>query len=404
MKILVVHNDYGRYSGEEAVVDRQIADYRSAGFEVLALRLSSEGSRDKAIGKVHGFFAGIFSFRGRHLMRECLADFQPDIIHIHNLYPFISPAVLPLCKRTGVPVVMTVHNYRLICPTGLFLRNGKPCELCLEHGNEWSCIRHNCEKSILRSIGYALRGTVSRKTRAYLDNVDYFCCLTEFQRQKLISAGFEGAKVRVFPNCVEHDDMPDAIDSQQNGGYVGYVGRLSYEKGFDMLVEVARRHPEIEFRFAGTPREGVEDPGLSNVRLCGQLDQSSLSHFYADSLFITIPSRCYEGFPVVLLEASSRSRCCVVPRHGAFPDLITDDESGEVAGLLFNPLDVDSLERMVVSLWNNPAKAELLGAQAKKNYLKRFRKDTVTSRWIDFVRSLITPVNNITHEEKTCSH
>ncbi|MCR4815859.1 MAG: glycosyltransferase, partial [Bacteroidales bacterium] len=203
MRILVVHNNYGLYSGEEAIVDRMIDDGRKAGHIIETLRLTSEGSRDTFTGKVRGFFAGIYSFRGRRLMRKAVAEFHPDIVHIHNLYPFISPAVLPICKRHGVPVVMTVHNYRLICPTGLFLRDGKPCEECLNRGNEFGCLRHNCEHSLFRSVGYTLRNMVARKTRAYIDNVDYFCCLTDFQRQKLIAAGYDESKIRVFPNYVD---------------------------------------------------------------------------------------------------------------------------------------------------------------------------------------------------------
>ena len=156
MKILVVHNDYGVYSGEEAVVDRMVADLKQSGNEVAMLRRSSAKARNTLTGHIHGFFSGIYSFSGRRMMRKALRDFRPDVVNIHNLYPFISPAVLPLCRKAGVPVVMTVHNYRLVCPTGLFLRDGTPCENCLQKGNERDCLRYNCEHSRLRSLGYVL--------------------------------------------------------------------------------------------------------------------------------------------------------------------------------------------------------------------------------------------------------
>ena len=97
---------------------------------------------------------------------------KPDIINVHNLYPFISPAALIECKKAGIPVVMTVHNFRLICPTGLFMRNGKPCEQCLDRKNEWSCIKYNCEHSIFKSIGYTLRKVYARWTKPYQKNED----------------------------------------------------------------------------------------------------------------------------------------------------------------------------------------------------------------------------------------
>ena len=379
LKILIAHNDYGRYSGEEAVVDRMIADLRSLGHEVDTLRPSSQHHRDTLWGKTRGFFAGIYSLAGRRAMRRKLRQFRPDVVNIHNLYPFLSPAVLPLCRKAGVPVVMTVHNYRLVCPTGLFLRDGHPCENCLQNGNERDCLRYNCEHSRLRSLGYALRNAVARRTRAYLDNVDLYCCLSEFQRQKLIAAGFDSHRIAVIPNYIEplpESDEPDG-DTQ---GYVAYVGRLSEEKGFDLLLHVARRHPEIPFRFAGTLREGLSVEPLPNVTMCGQIDRQHLAQFYRGSRFVVIPSRCYEGFPVALLEAASVSRCCIAPDHGAFRDMMTDN-NGNLCGLLFRPLDIDDLEDKIVYLWNNNSDSSTLGEKASQNLDSRFRKEKTIGEW-----------------------
>ncbi len=381
MKILIVHNDYGKYSGEEAVVDRMIEDLSRQGFEIKVLRRTSKDARDTLGGKIHGFFSGIYSISGRRMMRKALREFKPDVVNIHNLYPFISPAVLPICRRKGIPVVMTVHNYRLICPTGLFLREGKPCENCLKKVDEWDCIRYNCEHSRLRSLGYALRNMMARRTRAYKDNVDLFCCLTEFQKQKLIAAGFDKDKISVIPNCIEYVEPQETPLPNCDTDYVGYVGRLSEEKGYDLLLEVARRHPEIDFRFAGTPRDDKTIVVPSNVKLCGHLNSRQLARFYADARFIVVPSRCYEGFPVALLEAASHSRCCIAPSHGAFPDLMTDEESGETCGLMFKPLDVDNLEKKIIKLWNDRTLADELGSKAENNYKKRFLSEKVNTSW-----------------------
>lgn len=390
MRILIVHNDYGVYSGEEAVVDRMIADGRRAGYEIETLRRTSKFSRDNFWGCVHGFMAGIWCVSSRRMMREALRTFKPDLVHIHNLYPFISPAVLPLCHRAGVPVIMTVHNYRLICPSGLFLRDGKPCENCLHNGNERDCIRYNCEHNKFRSFGYALRNMVARRTRAYIDNVDFFCCLTDFQRQKLIEAGFDAERIRVFPNYVKpvEAEAPNAETDKWGKGYVGYVGRMSHEKGFDMLLEVARRHPEIEFRMAGTIRDNENMDFPSNVCHCGQLSTERLARFYENASFIIIPSRCYEGFPITLLEASTHQRCCIAPNHGAFPELMTNPESGETCGLLFAPLDVDDLEQKVVLLWNDHQLNEKLSTLAAENCKKRFAKHRLNKSWDAFLHSI----------------
>lgn len=155
MKILLVHNNYGKYSGEEAVVDKMTEMLQARGIDIAFYRQTSEGSRETLGGKIKGFLCGIYSPEGIRGMREALRRERPDVVNVHNLYPFISPAALQECRKAGVPVVMTVHNFRLVCPTGLFMRNGAPCEICLERGNEWSCLRHNCEHSLLKSAGYS---------------------------------------------------------------------------------------------------------------------------------------------------------------------------------------------------------------------------------------------------------
>lgn len=132
MKILLVHNDYGKYYGEEAVVDQLAAMWAVHGHEVAPLRQTTAGSRESLTGKIQGFCAGLYCPSGVKAMRKALQREKPDVVNIHNLYPFISPAALFEYKKAGVPVMMTVHNFRLICPTGLFMRDRRPCERCLK--------------------------------------------------------------------------------------------------------------------------------------------------------------------------------------------------------------------------------------------------------------------------------
>lgn len=389
MRILMVHNDYGRYSGEEAVVDQLIADGRKAGIYIETLRRTSKFSRDNFIGKVHGFISGMYSFSGVLMMREAIRTFQPDIVHIHNLYPFISPSALFECKKANIPVVMTVHNYRLLCPTGLFLRNGHPCEECLVKHSEMPCIKYRCEGSLIQSIGYAFRNHRSRKSGAYMKCVDYFCCLTEFQKNKLIEGGYPPEKMFVFPNYVKiqrHFDEDERDIPVSERKYVGYVGRLSEEKGYDLLLEVARRHPEIQFEYAGAFRDPTDEEQLPNVVFHGVLDQKALSEFYRNSRFIVIPSRCYEGFPIVMLESFGYERTCIAPNHGAFPDLMQYE--GHPSGLLFTPSDVDSLEEAVLDLWNDTSRIEMLQSTALEEMAHRFCKRNINKQWDVFLKKV----------------
>lgn len=385
MKILIVHNNYGKYSGEEAVVDKMAAMLREHGHAVAFYRLSSEESRDSLAGKIKGFLCGIYSPAGVRGMRDALLREKPDIVNVHNLYPFISPAALFECKRLNIPVVMTVHNFRLICPTGLFMRNGLPCETCLQKGDEWSCIRYNCEKSLLKSVGYTLRNAYARKTGTYKKNVDAFACITDFQKTKLLEAGFDADKMAVIPNCI---DCPDSF-VQTDGEYVAYVGRLSYEKGYDLLMEVAGRHPEIRFKFAGAVRDDNRIKLSDNIELVGYLQKDALNDFINNSRFVVMPSRCYEGFPMSILEAASFGKPAIGPDHGGFTEIIGTGDNA--IGKLFTPNNVDNLEKTIVELWNNPVETMKLGERAFIKLRNEYSTEVVYKKWENLFNSLLCP-------------
>ncbi|OUQ51592.1 lipopolysaccharide N-acetylglucosaminyltransferase [Alistipes sp. An116] len=384
MKILLVHNDYGKYSGEESVVDQMAVMWAEHGHQVVQLRMSTADSWDSLGGKMHGFLAGLYSPKGVREMHRILKEERPDVVNVHNLYPFISPAALFECKKAGVPVVMTVHNFRLICPTGLFMRDGKPCELCLERGNEWDCVRYNCEHSLLKSVGYAARNAVARYSGAYRKCVDRFACITDFQRQKLIQAGFDATKIVVIPNAVvATSDYDPAV-----GTYVAYSGRLSREKGVDLIVEVARRHPEITFRFAGALRDpDIVENLPTNVTLVGYLHGEELNAFYKGAAFFVMASRWYEGFPVSILEAAQFGKPTIGPNHGGFTEIIGEGDAA--IGRLFAPGDVDALEQQIVSLWNNPCEITRLGEKAHDKLLREYSTEVIYQEWNDLIKSIL---------------
>lgn len=383
MKVLLVHNDYGKYSGEEAVVDKMAAMLTDAGWEVVQLRMSTAGARESLFGKIRGFVSGVYCPSGVGAMREVLQREKPDVVNVHNLYPFISPAALRECKRAGIPVVMTIHNFRLMCPTGLFMRNGKPCELCLEKGNEWGCVKYNCEQSLMKSVGYAARSAVARIRRHYRDCVDVFACITDFQRQKLIQAGFPPQKLTVIPNSV---DVPDEV-TPTRGTYVAYSGRISREKGVDMIIDVARRHPDIPFKLAGAVRDNELVKDLpSNVMLTGYLSGESLSEFYRNARFFVMASRWYEGFPMTILEAASFGKPMIAPDHGGFTEII--GSGGDAIGRLFTPGDTDTLEKEITFLWANPVETKRLGEAAHLKLRREYSTDVIQEKWLNLLDDL----------------
>ncbi|MBD5366531.1 MAG: glycosyltransferase family 4 protein [Bacteroides sp.] len=383
MKILLVHNDYGKYSGEEAVVDKMAGMLAEMGHKVAQLRMTTAGARESISGKIKGFVSGIYCPSGVRAMREAIEREKPDVVNVHNLYPFISPAALRECKKAGVPVVMTIHNFRLICPTGLFMRDGRPCEHCLEKGNEWGCIKYNCEHSALKSIGYAARNAVARLRHHYIDCVDVFACITDFQRNKLIEAGYPKEKILVIPNSM---DVSETVETSP-GNYVAFSGRISREKGVDMIIEVARRHPEIPFKLAGAVRDKELIENLpDNVELMGHLSGYDFEQFNINAKFFMMASRCYEGFPMAILEAARYNKPMIAPDHGGFTEII--GKGYDKIGLLFKPNDTGALERAVVGLWNDPDKINSLGALAHQKLINKYSTSVIANSWNELFKNI----------------
>ena len=354
------------------------------GHEVAFYRRTTEGVRESAVGKVAGFLSGIYSPSGVRGMREALRRERPDVVNVHNLYPFISPAALFECKKAGVPVVMTVHNFRLICPTGLFMRNGMPCETCLERGNEWSCVRYNCEHSRLKSLGYTLRNVYARWTGAYRKNVEAFACITDFQRQKLIAAGYDAQKMRVIPNFLP---IPQSYRSGV-GKYVAFCGRISREKGVDLILEAARRNPNIPFKLAGEVRDKeLVEQIPANCELVGYLSGDALSQFYQEAAFFVMASKWYEGFPMSILEAACYGKPTIGPAHGGFTEIIGRGDSA--IGKLFEPNNLDDLERQIVSLWHAPDEIARLGQMAFEKLQCEYSSEVIYKKWDSLFQELV---------------
>lgn len=391
MHILLIHNNYGVHTGEETVVDRQIALFREMGHAVAVYRKTTEGLRGTWTGNIKGLLQGFYSPGSVRDMKRIITTARPDAVIVHNLYPYISPAVLKPLKAAGIPIIMTVHNYRLICPTGLFMRDSKPCERCLEKGSEWSCIRYNCEHSLLKSAGYAGRNRYARKTGAYLKHVDVFACITRFQIRKLTQAGFDPQKMVCIPNFLEKIEEPN----DTLGKYVAISGRLSKEKGIDLALEVAAKTPDIQYVFAGSPRaeEPILTPIPANCVFLGHVSGKELADFYQNARFLLNMSRCYEGFPTTILEAASFGKPAIGPAHAGFPEIIGENQTG----LLFEPGNAGDLEQKIVQLWNDPEKCTSMGKQAYRKLKMHYSFEAIKEAW----GGVLNKVSQLTASQST---
>jgi glycosyltransferase involved in cell wall biosynthesis len=270
---------------------------------------------------------------------------------------------------------MTVHNYRLVCPNGLFFTHGELCEKC-SCGNEHWCILRNCENSYQKSLGYALRNFWARIKKYYINNVHVFSALTKFQKSKLIENGFPSNRIEVLSNMSEFnfDHQPEALF----GDYVGYIGRVSHEKGLNLLIDAAWKMRHIEFNAAG----GRNNEYLStlevpdNFKFLGQIDRNEVNSFLLNSRFSVLCSIWYEGFPMVLIEAMLRGKPVVASRIGGIPEIVDDG----VTGLLFEPGDVDDLIEKIDYLWNRPDLCKEMGMAGRLKAKSQYSSDKYYSK------------------------
>ncbi len=348
------------------MVSRIIELLREYGHDVCSYFRSSSEINGSLTGQIRAFFSGLYSFSSRKQIRQIINDFKPDVIQVQNLYPLISPSVLVEAGRHNIPVVMRCANYRLICPNGLFFRDGKICEKCAE-GREWWCFLRNCEQNWFKSLGYALRNYIARTRRYFFDNVTIYYAQTEFQHKRLIQEGFPADRVCVIPNMVAPNGFE--VNSKQ-GQYVAFAGRISPEKGIDTLIEAARACPDIQFKAAGSYERmpNLANKVPENCDLCGHLNTEQLGEFYSDSRITVLCSIWYEGFPSVLLEAMLRGKPVVCSRIGGLPEIVDDG----VTGLLFEPGNVDDLTQKIRYLWDRPDLCRQMGRACREKVLREY--------------------------------
>ncbi|MEM6696383.1 MAG: glycosyltransferase family 4 protein [Pseudomonadota bacterium] len=353
MRLLFVHNHYGVRSGEEIMLERIVGLLRQNGHEVdthfaYSADIQSPGQ------KVQAALSGVWSQAARRALRDQIAAHRPDLVQVQNLFPLISPAILPVIRDAGVPIVMRLSNYRLICPNGLFLSRGSVCEKC-RGGREYHCVVNNCEGSLFKSASYALRNWSARVMGLYRNSISRYYAQTTFQRDVLIAEGYPAQRIDVIPNMIEtKSDAP----AWSRGSYVGFVGRLSPEKGVDDLIAAAARLPDIPFRLAGIPGRFANDGAIPrNVRLMGHLDAEALKRFYRDAAMIVVPSTWYEGFPSVIIEAMRHSKPVIASAIGGLPEIV---QAGRT-GLTPAPGDHHALSRAIHQLWRSPQTRQRMG-------------------------------------------
>ena len=360
-RVLIVHNAYLQRGGEDVVVEAEVDLLRKRGHEVLLYR------RDNAeIGRTSKLALLAESFWSRRTMRDMdslVRDFAPSLVHVHNTFPLISPSLYWAASRHRLPVVQTLHNFRLLCPQAMFLRAGKVCEDCLGH-LPWRGVARRCYRGSLPQSG-ALGGMLSmhRALGTWQHKVTRYIALNEFCRSKFIDGGLPGSRIAVKPNFV---DVPAPGNGLRQGGL--FVGRLAPEKGIAVLLGAVGRLPDVVVEVIGTGPE--EKAVAANLRMVtrGARPPAEVLAAMRRAAYLVMPSIWYENFPRTLVEAFACGLPVIASRLGAMAELIEDGHTG----LLFAPGDADDLAQKIAWAERHPDAMRTMGENARREYNTKY--------------------------------
>lgn len=391
MKILYIHNDYYRPSGEEHAAESLVSMLIEKGHEVTWYRRGSSELDKIFLGTMRAPFLSIHNPVAISAVRKIIQEEKPHIIQVQNLYPLISQGVLKVIKQEGVPVIMRCPNYRLFCPTGLFYdSSGNVCEKCTSPGHELWCMRKNCMQNFGKSAGYALRNFVARRTDVFRKYVDGFIVQSDFQLRKFTELGIPEDKISVLPGITP--EVKSTFYEIKSGSLVSFIGRVSREKGIDDFLSVAAKMPDVRFVVAGAvSNDGTPKHSSGNIEWKGFLSGNELDELYKSSAVIVVPSKCYEGFPNVIARAMNHSKPVIATNLGGMPEII---EHG-VNGLLYPPGDIDALLSSIRQILSDPDKSILMGIRGKEKAEREYSKEVIYSKLMKIYSQALESCNHV---------
>lgn len=368
MRLLIIHNRYQVRGGEDVAVDRELNLLQTAGHEVELFSVSNDsiqGFRERLNTAWNASYSNV----SKIAIQKKIQEFRPEIVHVHNFFPLISPSVYDSCKDQGVPVVQTLHNYRIACANGLFLRDGKPCEDCLTKGFAQS-IKNRCYRDSLSATlpVYHMISTGWRRN-IWNEKVTKFWAITGFARDKFIQAGIDPEKISVKPNFSPDISLGQPGITRGNSGL--YVGRLSQEKGiFNLLTAHQRRSFPLRIVTSERPSQDQLRDGVQYVVGGGA---NEVAREMLTCAFLVMPTECYEGgVPLVLLEGMAASTPMIVSRIGEMARIFTHEENA----LLIEPGNPEMLSQAVARIQADSNLRAKIGLGARRIFEEKFSEKT----------------------------
>ena len=379
MRILAIHNYYQIRGGEDECYEAEMELLQKHGH--LVDLYQEKNDRVAALGKLRTAARTLWSRPSYQAVKQRLTAQAYDVVHVQNFFPLISPSVYYAARDRGVPVVQTLHNYRLLCPNALFFRDGKVCEDCMGKEIAYPGVIHRCyRQSKTASAGVAMMLAFHRAKNTWLEQVDLYIALTEFARQKFIEGGLPADKIVVKPNFVGLD--PGIGEGQ--GGYALYVGRLSVEKGLDTLLAAWKQlKSHIPLKIVGEGPLAAQvieaTKQLPSVEWLGRRPMTEVYDLMGEAKFLVFPSKWYETFGRVAVEAFAKGTPVIAANIGAIAELV---EAGRT-GLHFRPGDAEDLATQIEWALENSEKVSQMRQAARVEFEAKYTAEKNYQRLMD---------------------
>jgi glycosyltransferase involved in cell wall biosynthesis len=368
MKILQVHNFYKQSGGEDVVVVAEREVLKSHGHDVKLYGVSNDaitGLREK----IKTAWNTPYSQGARHRFAAELSLFRPDVAHVHNFFPLLTPSIYEACKDAGVPVVQALHNFRTICPGAYLLRKDGICEECLT-GNAYRAVAYRCYRgSLPGSLAVARMVQYHRRHGTWREKVDCFIALSDFAKGLFVKAGFPEEKVAVKPNFLN----AGLVQGDGAGGYALFAGRLSHEKGVKLLLNAWGRLSEVmPLKIVGDgPLAGwvAREAGrIPSVEWLGHRPRMEVRSLMLEASVLVFPSICYEGLPLSIIEAYSVGLPVIAGELGCMTSLVAHGRTG----LHFRPGDARDLARQVEWALAHPEELKSMRHEARSEFDEKY--------------------------------
>jgi len=374
VKILFIHNKYKQFGGEDVAVEMETSILIEKGHAVRTVFFDNMPIRG-SLSKIKSAFQSVYNFSSARKISKIILEFKPDIIHIHNLFFIASPSVLYAASKHKIPVVLTLHNYRLICSNALLVRKNQVCELCIHkkfpmYGIKYKCYKNSAIETALVTFITGIHKSIS----TWKQKVTTYIVSNEFSRSRLLNSSLQLPADKIVAKSNFVADPGEGLASDREDFFL-FAGRIAKEKGVHVLLEAFARLPDRKIIIIGDGPEKEflqnEFGSYNNIHFSGQLDRTAVLETMKKCKAFICPSIWYEVTPFTNFEAFATGTPVIASRLGSMIDTIRDGYDG----LHFTAGDANDLRQKVELFIQQTEKNSDYYRNARRSYLETYQPD-----------------------------